>query len=123
MRRALIYMALVLGFASIAQADSSTVLIFPFENLSSDRSLDWIGEGISELIIERLQREPAVYVYSREERLGMFDKLGIPETTSVSRATALKLAWDGAADNAIAGVFSGTPEQFHISARLMDTEG
>jgi len=68
-------MALVLTATSIAQADSSTVLAFPFENQSNNRTLDWIGEGISELINERLEPEPGVYILSREERIAMYDKI------------------------------------------------
>src|SRR5262252_9484453 len=67
LRGIFIYVAVTLAVASAAQADSSTVLVFPFENSSNDRTLDWIGEGISELIIERLQPEPAVYIFTREE--------------------------------------------------------
>ena len=121
MRRILIYLALALG-AGQARADSSTVLVFPFENASSDRTLDWIGEGISELIVERLQPEAGVYTFSREERLAAFEKLGIPETTLVSRATALKLGWDIGADHVVTGRFSGTPEKFQIIARLVNME-
>jgi tetratricopeptide (TPR) repeat protein/TolB-like protein len=115
-------MALVLGATGIAHADSGTVLVFPFENLSNDRTIDWIGEGISELIIQRLQPEPGVYAFSREERIALYDKLGIPESAALSRATALKLGWDAGADHVINGTFSGTPEQFHVSARLVDME-
>src|SRR5437879_533482 len=89
-RRILIYLLFVLSGAGQASADSSTILVFPFENVTNDRSLDWIGEGISELIIERLQPESGVSTFAREERLAAFEKLGIPETTTVSRATALK---------------------------------
>src|SRR5215510_12497570 len=99
--------ALVWGTEKSARADS-TVLVFPFENLSSDHTLDWIGEGISELIIERLQPEPGVYVYPREERIAVYEKLGIPENSIVSRATALKLGWDTGADQVVTGRFSAT---------------
>jgi len=97
-------------------------MVFPFENLSNDRTLDWIGEGLSELIIGRLQPEPGVYVFPREERLAAYEKLGIRETATISRATALKLGWDNAADYVITGSFSGPPDDFHIVARLIDTE-
>jgi tetratricopeptide (TPR) repeat protein len=116
-------MALMLAARSIVQADSSTVLAFPFENQSNNCTLDWIGEDISELISERLQPEPGVYILSREERIAIYDKIGIPETAAASRASALKVAWEAGADNMITGVFSGTADQFHISARLVDLAG
>jgi tetratricopeptide (TPR) repeat protein/TolB-like protein len=122
LRRILIYTVLVIAAASAAHADSSTVLVFPFENLSNDRSLDWIGEGISELIIGRLQTEPGVYVFSREERVAAYEKVSIPETATISRATALKLGFDNGADNLVTGTFAGTAEDFHIVVRLIDME-
>src|SRR5262245_12603694 len=120
--RILIYLAITLAVTSAAQADSSTVLVLPFENLSDDRTLDWIGEGISELIISRLQTEPGVYTFSREERLAAYEKVGIPESAMITRATALKLGWSNGLDNIITGTFSGTADDFHVLARLVDLE-
>jgi len=122
LRRILIYLTLVLAAAKTVHADSSTVLVFSFENLSVDRSLDWIGEGISELIIARLQPEPGVHVFPREERLAAFERLSIPETAVLSRATALKLGWDAGADIVVTGSFYGNADDFHIAARLVDME-
>jgi tetratricopeptide (TPR) repeat protein len=112
----------VLGAAARAHAGSSTVVIFPFDNLSADRTIDWIGEGISEIMIERLQPEAGLYVSSREERITIYDRLGIPETAALSRATALKLGWDDAADYLVTGTFSGTADKFQITARVVDME-
>src|SRR5439155_26343732 len=117
-RGILMYMAFVFLGVSQARANSTTILVFPFENASNDRTLDWIGEGISELMIERLRPETGVYTFTRGERLTAFEKLGIPETTMVSRATALKLGWDMGADHVVTGRFSGDPANFQLSARL-----
>jgi tetratricopeptide (TPR) repeat protein/TolB-like protein len=102
------------------RADSSTVLVYPFENLSGDRNLDWIGEGFAELVIERLHSEPGLHVFSREERLAVFESAGIPEGAVISRASALKLGWNSGADAIITGVFSGSPEDFQVEARIVD---
>ncbi len=101
-------------------ADKGTVLVFPFENQSEDRNLDWIGQGISELIIERLRSEPELYVFDRDERLAGFEKLGIPDTAVISRATSMKLGWDNGADRVIVGRFAGTAANFSVYARIID---
>ena len=111
---------LVAGAA--ARADASTVLVFPFENVSNDRSLDWLGEGISELFVEKLQFEPETYVFPRDERLSAYEKLSIPEMAVVSRATQLKLGWEIGADKIIVGRFYGTADDFRISAHTVDME-
>ena len=115
-------MVVALSLTSAAHADPSNVLVFPFENLTNDRTLDWIGEGIAELIIGRLQSDPALDVFSREDRLTAFEKLSIPETAILSRATILKLGLDNGADHVITGSFSGTGEDFQIVARIIDME-
>lgn len=120
--RVLIYVVLVLAAATTAHADTGTILVFPFENLSNDRSLDWIGEGIAELMVEKLQFEPGIYVFTRDERLADYEKLGIPESTLVSRATQLKLGWEIGADRVITGKFSGSADEFQIAARTIEME-
>lgn len=115
-------MVLVLATTSPARADAGTILVFPFENLSNDRNLDWIGEGIAELIVERLQSESGIYAFSREQRLSVYEKLAIPESAMVSRATAMKLGWDIGADSIITGRFSGKLGDFQVSARIVDLQ-
>jgi tetratricopeptide (TPR) repeat protein/TolB-like protein len=105
-----------------ARAESTTLLVFPFENATSDRSLDWLSEGISELMIERLQSETGITVFSREERVAIYEKLGIPDSAMLSHATSLKFGWDLGADHIVTGTFSGTVEKFRVAARLVDME-
>src|SRR6266516_2774565 len=104
----------------IAWADQTTVLVFSFENQTSDRNIDWIGEGLADLITDRLSSESELYVFNRDERAGAYDRLGISETVSVSRATAIKMAWSLGADAAIIGAISGTHDDFRIQARILD---
>ncbi len=118
--RVLIYTIFVLAGTTPARAETSTVLIFPFENLSDDRNLDWIGEGISALLVEGLRSNKGLTVFTRDERVDRYERLGIPESTMVTRATALKLAWEIGADVVIAGRYSGSADDFEISARLID---
>ena len=44
---------------------AETVLIFPFENLSRMAKLDWLGEGLAELSVERVAGQGPI-VFSRE---------------------------------------------------------
>src|SRR3989442_4971343 len=112
---------IVLGMVQ-ASADRSTILLFRFENVTNERTLDWMRQGIPQRILGRLQPEHGIWTFSREERLGAFEKLGIPETTMVSRATALKLGWDMGADHVVTGRFAGTADNFQIVARVVDMD-
>jgi Flp pilus assembly protein TadD/TolB-like protein len=122
--RAFCVIAAIVSMPSILSAQQTTVLVNAFENQTSDRNLDWIGEGLSVLIGERLTAQPQLYVFGLDERMAEHDRLAIPDTVSVSRATALKIAWDMGADIIITGRISGTHDDFRIEARVLDlTEG
>jgi tetratricopeptide (TPR) repeat protein len=101
-------------------AQTTTVLVNAFENQTSDRNLDWIGEGLAVLIGERLTSEARLYVFSRDERMAEYDRLSIPDSVSVSRATAMRLAWDMGADVIVTGRISGTHDDFRIEAKILD---
>ena len=119
-RHILIFAILAVLGSTQVFADAGSVLVLPFENQSGDRNLDWIGEGIAELIVERLTSEPGLYVMPREDRLTGFEKLGLPETATISRATAMKLGWDSGSDYVITGRFSGGADDFGVYARITD---
>ena len=110
----------VLGSTPALAADRTTVLVVSFENHTSDRNIEWIGEGLATLIIERLNAEPGLYVFGRDERVEGLARFNIPETMLLSRATTLKLAWDMGADIAILGSFSGTSENLLIDAQILN---
>src|SRR5216110_87016 len=67
-----------------ACADTNSVLVFSFENQTDDRNIDWIGAGVSEMVVERLAAERSLYVFNRDERATAYERMGIPETVSVS---------------------------------------
>jgi TolB-like protein len=47
------------------QASPESVLVFAFENQTDDRNIDWIGTGLSELVLERLAAERDLYIFNR----------------------------------------------------------
>ena len=61
-------------------ASPASVLVFAFENQTDDRNIDWIGTGLSELVMERLSAEHDLYVFNRDERTTAYERMGIPES-------------------------------------------
>ena len=108
------------GPPAVYGRQKTTVLINPFENQTGDRTLDWIGEGIATIVGERLGAQPEFYVFGLDERVAEYERLGIPETIFVSRATAIRLAWDMGADILVTGWISGTHDAFRIDARILN---
>jgi len=119
-----------IGCVSAQQTGSSTspvqphlpqvgiFLVFPFENSGSSARLDWIGEGLEELTIQRLSAA-GQQVYSHEGRLREMDRSGFPATANLTRATMLHIAQELDADYVIFGEYTSDGTRLTVSARLL----
>jgi tetratricopeptide (TPR) repeat protein/TolB-like protein len=105
-----------------ARPNPQSVLVFGFENQTDDRNLDWIGKGLSELVVERLTAERDLYVFNRDERATAYERMGIPESVTVTRATAMSIGWDTGADFVVVGRIYGTHQDFRIEARILNLQ-
>ena len=100
------------------ESRSSTYLVFPFENESRIASLNWLGEGLSELTVERLQ-DRGLKMLSRHERLATLEKIGLPDSARFSHATLIRIAGEADADVVIFGRFVSDGKTVTIEARVM----
>ena len=87
-------------------------VVLPFENASAPARLDWLGEGLEELTIQRLTAA-GEQVYSHSGRANELERYGLPSSSTFSRATMLRIAEDLDADYVIYGKYAapakGTP--------------
>jgi tetratricopeptide (TPR) repeat protein len=118
--QAVLVVSIAALFPVMSYGQQMTVLINAFENQTGDRTLDWIGEGLSTTMGERLGTQPKIYVFGFDERVAEYDRLGLPEIASFSRATAIRMAWDMGADILVTGWISGTHDAFQINARILN---
>ncbi len=95
-----------------------TLLVFPLENASKLAQLDWLGDGLAELTVERLAGD-GPFVYPREERLAALDRLGLPASTRFSRATMLKIAEEIDADYVVFGHYTLADKSLKLAARVL----
>jgi tetratricopeptide (TPR) repeat protein len=120
--------AIAAGFCSFAAAQAptnsnstartETAVVFPFENAGHDAGKDWLGEGLAELTVDRMQgRGPMIF--SREERLAALEKLGLPAYSRFTRATMLKIAAEIDADFVVFGDFSPEGANLRVTARVL----
>ena len=93
-------------------------LVFPFENVAALARLDWIGEGLEELTIQRLSAA-GQQVYSHAGRLNDMDRYGIPAAAKLSRATMLHIAQDLDADFVVYGNFTSDGKSLTVNARVL----
>lgn len=93
-------------------------LVFPFENVAAPARLDWIGEGLEELTIQRLSAA-GQQVYSRGGLLNDMDRYGLPASAKLSRATMLHVAQELDADFVVYGNFTSDGKNFTVNARVL----
>jgi tetratricopeptide (TPR) repeat protein/TolB-like protein len=93
-------------------------LVFPFENAGAAPNLDWIGEGLEELTIQRLSAA-GQQVYSHAGRLNEMDMSGFPPSAKLSRATMLRIAQEMDADYVIFGSFTSDGKILTVDARVL----
>ena len=81
-------------------------------------NLDWLGEGMAEITSERLE-DRGLSVFSREERLAVLEKIGLPDSARFSHATMVKIAGEADADEIIYGRFVSDGKTVTLEAQVL----
>jgi tetratricopeptide (TPR) repeat protein len=101
-----------------AASQQGIYLVFPFENAGASPRLDWLGEGLEELTIQRLFAA-GQQVYSHAGRASEMDRYGLPGNAKLSRAAMLHIADDLDADFVIFGSFASDGQNLTVEARVL----
>ena len=101
-----------------ALPQSGVYLVFPFENAGASPRLDWVGEGLEELTIQKLS-SAGEQVYSHDGRLDEMDRAGLPANAKLSRATMLHIAQEMDADYVVFGNFTSDGTSLTVNARVL----
>ena len=105
---------------SAAQAGPAveTILVFPFENQSRMANLEWLGEGLAELTVDRLDGESR-FAFSREDRLDALERMGLPSAAQFSVATMIEIGKEIGAGEVVFGSFTSDGKTISVSARAL----
>ncbi len=103
---------------SVAAHQQGIYLVFPFENAGASPRLDWLGEGLEELTIQRLSAA-GEQVYSHAGRLAELERNGLLRSSKLSRATMLHIGEDLDADFVVFGRFAAKGTSLTIESRIL----
>jgi len=103
---------------SAAAHQQGIYLVFPFENAGASPRLDWLGEGLEELTIQRLSGV-GEQVYSHAGRLVELERYGLPRSSKLSRATMLHIGEDLDVDFVVIGRFTVNGTSLTIESRIL----
>ena len=120
MKRSLTALVLLLAAGELYGAHGTrTILVFPFENLSSHSDLGWMSESFAEVLSSRLAG-PQRYVLGRDERNAAYSQQGLPPGTPVTLASEYKVAETLGLDWALVGSFNVEGDRLTARVRLLD---
>jgi tetratricopeptide (TPR) repeat protein len=119
MKKVILSLALCWIFQGLCSAEMQTVVVLPFPNHSSTPGMHWMSESFPELLEERL-RWPNLNILGREERLLAFDRIGIPYSSALSKASLIKIGEELDADLLIVGEFDSNGKEIQASASILD---
>ena len=110
------------GSPALAQspvpAAREPVLVMPFDNVSRDARLAWLGEASSILLADSLQAA-GIDAMTRDERLRAFERLQVPPLATLSRASVIRIGDLVGAADVVIGAISLDNETLVVRARRL----
>ncbi len=101
-------------------AGKTPVAVMFFENRSGNRDLDWLREGVSDMLITNLSRSPKLALLAREHLALLLDRAGQDRAAKVGLQQALDLARHSHARMVILGAFTSLAGALRLDAQIYD---
>jgi len=100
----------------------TTVALLPLENISKNKEMDWLSEGIPESMIAKLQNVRALHMVERMRIRQIMEEQKFQMTGLVDPATAKEAGKLLGADTILTGGFAEFRGEVRITVRLVDVE-
>jgi tetratricopeptide (TPR) repeat protein len=91
------------------------ILVLPFENTRREPRFTWLGEASAVLLADELNAR-GVSAITRAERVRAFERLHLPVSASLSRATVIKVGQMLGASEVIGGSYRVEQDQLTVEA-------
>ena len=102
------------------EAGKTAVAVMFFDNQSASTDLDWLREGLADMLITELSRSRNLTVLSRQQLQVLLARAGHNESEKIQLDEALDVARKSQAKIVILGSFARLGEQIRIDAQLHD---
>lgn len=101
-------------------AGKQSVAIMFFDNQSDSADLDWLREGLADMLITDLSRSRNLTILSRQQLHTLLDRIGHQSSEKIRLEEALDIAQKSKAQIVILGTFARLGDQIRIDAQLHD---
>ena len=96
------------------------VAVMYFENRTGDRELDWMREGLADMLIADLSRSQRLTLLSRQQLAALLSRTGHQSAEQIGLEEALEIARRAQAEIMILGGFARIDEKVWIDVTLHD---
>jgi len=103
--------------------DRNTIAVMFLENQSKTTELDWLREGLAEMLVTGLSRSKTLSVVGREQLALLLDRVGHDRGTAVELSEAVEVARRARLDHFVLGSFATLGGTIRIDLRLHDGAG
>ncbi len=103
-------------------AGKKTVAVMYFDNQSGSSDLDWLREGLVDMIITDLSRSEKLSLLSRQQLHLLLERIGHNENEKIRLDEALDVARRSQAKIVVLGSFARLGEQIRIDVHLHDAQ-
>ena len=104
-----------------AQPLTGRILVMPFENVSRDARIVWLGEAASVLLADDLNALGAAAI-TRDERREAFDRLQVPSAAALTDATVIRIGQLVRASQVVVGTLRMEGDEIVVHARAIVLE-
>ncbi len=114
--------AVATGITSTLVGQSSErILVMPFENVSRDGRIVWLGEASAVLLADNLNAI-GLDAITREERRQAFERLQVPPAASLTDATVIRIGHLVGASQVLVGTLQMDGDDLVVKARSIALE-
>lgn len=111
---------LAVPYPASAAGRPKAVAVVDFENVTKDKSLDWLGTGIAETLVTDLGNVPGVELVERSRLQSVLKELKFGHSEYVDFSTAKKLGKIVGADYMVVGGYQKLQDDLRLTARLVE---
>ena len=98
----------------------TVVAVMFFENRTNRQDLDWLREGLADMLITNLCRSPRLALIDRERARALLHRAGHLTAATIPLDTALVAARHGQAQTAILGAFTAVGSGLRLDLQFFD---